>query len=67
MLWPWHTGSKVPIFMQKKSFTDATTETFFFLEQADGRFTLKEEHAYYYQVQAQIRICSVNYCDFVVW
>ena len=24
-------------------------------------------HAYYYQVQAQIKFCSTNYCDFVVW
>ena len=49
-----------------KSFMEATAETFF-LEQADGKFTLKEKHAYYYQVQAQIQFCSVNYCDFVVW
>ena len=57
---------KCPFSCKDKSFMEATAETFF-LEQADGRFTLKEKHAYYYQVQAQIKFCSVNYCDFVVW
>ena len=39
----------------------------FFLEQVNGRFTLKEKQAYHYQVQAQIKFCRVSYCDFVVW
>ena len=28
---------------------------------------MSREHAYYYQVQAQINICNVGYGDFVVW
>ena len=39
----------------------------FFLEQADGMYSLKKDHTYYYQVQAQMKFSSVNYCDFVVW
>lgn len=27
---------------------------------------LKRNHAYYYQVQAQLHVCDVRYCDFVV-
>ena len=33
----------------------------------DGHFDLDVKHSYYYQVQAQIKLCSVEYCDFVVW
>lgn len=33
----------------------------------DGDQKLKNNHAYYYQVQCQMATCSVPYCDFVVW
>ena len=32
-----------------------------------GKIYLEKSHAYYFQVQAQIFICGVEYCDFVVW
>lgn len=32
-----------------------------------GDWKLKRDHAYYYQVQAQMNVCNVNYGDFVVW
>ena len=40
-----------------------------FLERDDNGdgFKLKEDTAYYYQVQAQLNICDVQYGDFVVW
>jgi len=40
-----------------------------FLEcDADGDgFVLKKDSAYYYQVQAQLNICELQYGDFVVW
>ena len=28
---------------------------------------LDRSHAYFYQVQAQLHIVDVDYCDFVVW
>lgn len=28
---------------------------------------LKALHAYFYQVQAQIKICHAMFCDFVAW
>jgi hypothetical protein len=34
---------------------------------ADGRITLKDDHAYFYQVQTQIFLCNAEYCDFVLW
>ena len=33
----------------------------------DGKWTLKQDHAYYYQVQLQLHIYDVNYADFKVW
>ncbi|PFX34305.1 hypothetical protein AWC38_SpisGene888 [Stylophora pistillata] len=39
----------------------------FCLEQKNGILSLKKSHQYYYQVQAQLYICDVDYCDFVVW
>ena len=32
----------------------------------DGSVTLVKSHAYYYQVQMQIFVCNVEYCDFVL-
>lgn len=37
------------------------------LEQINGRLGLKRTHAYYFQVQTQIAVCRVKYCDFVLW
>ena len=40
---------------------------FFLYEDDHGSLKLKEKHQYYYQVQMQIKVCDVGYCDFVVW
>jgi hypothetical protein len=33
----------------------------------DEQLQLKHDHMYYYQVQAQIHICQVEFADFVIW
>ena len=34
----------------------------------DGdKIKLDRSHAYYYQIQAQLFILQVDYCDFIVW
>ena len=33
----------------------------------DGKLQLKQNHMYYYQVQAQMHICEVGFSDFTVW
>ena len=33
----------------------------------DGSLKLDTRHAYYYQVQAEIKMTGAEYCDFVVW
>ena len=39
----------------------------FFMTRQDDRWTLKRDHAYYYQIQLQLQVCQLHYCDFVVW
>ena len=33
----------------------------------DGQAHLNKKHSYFYQVQGQLHIMEVNYCDFIVW
>ena len=33
----------------------------------NGKWSLKQDHVYHYQVQLQLYICDVKYADFVVW
>ena len=40
--------------------------TFYLLKTATG-LKLNPNHEYFYQVQMQMAICNVKYCDFVVW
>lgn len=46
-----------------KDFNSANT----CLTEVNGVMELQKSHAYYYQVQTQMAICDVDYCDFVVW
>ena len=34
---------------------------------SDNQFSLLTNHSYYYQVQLQMKLCDVAYCDFVIW
>ena len=45
----------------------AAGDTTFFLEFIHGTHHLKQTHAHYYQVQAQMKLCQGLHCDFVVW
>lgn len=36
-------------------------------QKEDGTLELKKNHQYYYQVQLQMKLCNVEYCDFVAW
>ena len=59
---------KCPYRCKDKSFKEASEESTFCLScDADGKFELRTGHAYYYQVQLQMKLCEAGYCDFVVW
>ncbi|XP_066288919.1 uncharacterized protein [Branchiostoma lanceolatum] len=47
--------------------TDLVNTRNFCLKETDHTIHLDQSHTYYYQVQAQMFICDVEYCDFVVW
>ncbi len=33
----------------------------------DDKLHLKQDHTYFFQVQSQMHMCDVQFCDFVVW
>ena len=32
-----------------------------------GQYCLKRKHAYFHQIQLQMKLCEVNYGDFIIW
>ena len=34
---------------------------------SDERLELRKDHAYFYQIQAQLLVTELEYCDFVLW
>lgn len=58
---------KCPFCHRNDDIVESTNDKRFCLKKdASGSAYLDHAHAYYYQVQAQIFICDVDYCDFVV-
>ena len=56
---------KCPLCTAEQSPSELTVRC---LERSDeGELRLKKNCDYYYQVQAQIHVCSVAYSDFLVW
>ena len=37
------------------------------MSKENGKWALKRNHTYYYQIQLQMTVCKVKYGDFVVW
>ena len=60
---------KCPCSCKDRSILESSSERTFCLERRDDStaLCLKQNHQYYYQVQAQIKLSNANYCDFVVW
>ena len=59
---------KCPFSCRDKSLLEATGDRAFCLETApDGNYILKSMHSYHYQVQLQMKLCHVLYCDLVIW
>ena len=59
---------KCPFRCKMQSFIEASKNKDFCLKVGeDGSWELNAQHAYYYQVQAQIKLTGAKYCDFVVW
>ena len=50
-----------------ENFLEATADPRFYLEEQNGKLGLKTDHAYYYQLQAQMSYSGAKYGDFVFW
>ena len=58
---------KCPYIHRSHSIRDACQDTKLCLAIENGRFTLKKNHDYYYQIMGQLAIAGAEFCDFVVW
>ena len=58
---------KCPFCIRGKSVKEMPHNKNSCLIHVDGKLALNGDLAYYYQVQAQIFVCNVDYCDFIVW
>ena len=38
-----------------------------YLKETDGEFELKKNHNYFFQVQMQLAVTGLEWCDFFVW
>ncbi|KAM3619822.1 uncharacterized protein V6R79_014096 [Siganus canaliculatus] len=59
---------KCPFSSKDCTLTESCKDPSFCLRiEEDGTMTLKTDHKYMYQVQAQMHVARVSYCDFMVW
>lgn len=59
---------KCPYSCRDKFLVEASNDPNSCLEMlSDGLMQLKTTHSYFYQVQAQIKLCNAKFCDFVMW
>ena len=59
---------KCPFVCEKKSIAAASLEqSSFCLQNIDGTLQLKTNHQYFYQIQAQLYVTQLPWCDFVLW
>lgn len=58
---------KCPYKHRSSLIADACEDPGFCLSHEQGKFTLKKSHPYYSQVQTQMLVTGLHFCDFVVW
>ena len=58
---------KCPYCHKGENITSAVSDSQFFLQKSsDGTLHLKHQHSYFYQVQTQLFVSDLEYCDFCV-
>ena len=58
---------KCPELLTKNTFESLLDKPAFCLKREGELMKLKEDHEYFYQVQAQMHVVEASYCDFMVW
>ena len=55
-------------YKHRNSHPHRVEDSAFFLVKGDnGEVHLSTEHEYYFQIQGQLAVCDLHYCDFVCW
>ena len=58
---------KCPQCIKDKLPDDDEVNAFCMIKDVHGKWTLKREHNYFYQIQTQMFVCQRNFSDSVVW
>ena len=58
---------KCPFSKRGETLEQAAADASFYIENIGGKFYLKKNHAYYAQVQGQLAITGLTWCDFCVY
>ena len=58
---------KCPFSKRDNTIKEACQDPNFFLTVADDKITLKQNHAYFYQIQGAMATLQLQWCDFVVY
>lgn len=59
---------KCPLACEKITITEACRRvSAFYLVEQSGDIHLSKSHGYYYQIQTQMHVTTLKWCDFVVW
>lgn len=59
---------KCPYSARDKSVAEACLTPQFFCKMDENRvIQLKKRHNYYYQIQGQLAVLNLQWCDFIVW
>ena len=58
---------KCPYSKRDETIDEACEDKTFFLSKVDGKFFLKRNHNYYYQVQGSLGILQLKWSDFIVY
>ena len=60
-------GVKCPLTCEKITFQDACSRMSFCLTKQGTKMFLSKQHGYFYQIQTQMHVICLQWCDFVVW
>lgn len=59
---------KCPFSLRDKSLQEEIDSgNFYIIKDEEGIYKLKKNHQYFYQVQLEMYVCSMENCDFMVW
>ena len=59
---------KCPILCKQKSIADVSrNNSTFRIVENNGKIELSSSHSYYYQIQTQMYVTNLPWCNFVVW